>query len=132
MTRIFLSMTGVIYLLLALWCSLDPVSTSRSVGFSLQAGSGQSEFLVVYGGLELALGLIFLWPLWQQEVTRFALVVCVVVHGCLVLFRCISFFVFSGIGSTTYSLAAGEWLIFLISLGFYLVQRTSVHGERSE
>jgi|TARA_R110002096_G_scaffold417745_2_gene621510 hypothetical protein len=132
MTRIFLAMTGLIYLLLALWCSLDPVSTSRSVGFSLQAGSGQSEFLVVYGGLELALGLIFLWPLWQKEVTRFALVVCVIVHGCLVLFRSIGFFVFTGIGSTTYSLAVGEWLIFLISLGFYLVQRTSVHGERSE
>ena len=132
MTRVFLAMTGLIYLLLAIWCSYDPVSTSRSVGFSLQAGSGRSEFLVVYGGLELALGLIFLWPLWQREVTRFALVVCVIVHGCLVLFRSISFFVFTGIGSTTYSLAAGEWLIFLISLGFYLVQRTSVHGGRSE
>ena len=132
MTRIFLTVVGLIYLLLSIWCSVDPASTSRSVGFTLQTGSGQSEFLVIYGGLELALGLIFLWPLWQQDVTRFALVVCVVVHGCLVLFRCISFFVFTGIGSTTYSLAAGEWLIFLISLGFYLVQRTSVHGERSE
>ena len=122
MTRIFLTVVGLIYLLLSIWCSVDPASTSRSVGFTLQTGSGQSEFLVIYGGLELALGLIFLWPLWQQDVTRFALVVCVIVHGCLVLFRSIGFFVFTGIGSTTYSLAAGEWLIFVISLGFYLVQ----------
>ena len=122
MTRIFLTVVGLIYLLLSIWCSVDPASTSRSVGFTLQPGSGQSEFLVIYGGLELALGIIFLWPLWQPGVTRYSLIVCVIVHGCLVLFRSIGFFVFSGIGSTTYSLAAGEWLIFLISLGFYLSQ----------
>ena len=122
MTRIFLTVVGLIYLLLSIWCSVDPASTSRSVGFTLQTGSGQSEFLVIYGGLELALGIIFLWPLWQPGVTRYSLIVCVIVHGCLVLFRSIGFFVFSGIGSTTYSLAAGEWLIFLISLGFYLSQ----------
>ncbi|WP_417388824.1 DUF4345 family protein [Gimesia sp.] len=132
MARFFLAIVGLVYLLLALWCSVDPASTSRSVGFTLQPGSGQSEFLVIYGGLELALGIIFLWPLWQREVTRYALVACVIIHGCLVLFRSIGFFVFTGIGSTTYSLGVGEWLIFLISLGFYLVQRTSRCGERSE
>ncbi|MFI4852308.1 MAG: DUF4345 family protein [Gimesia chilikensis] len=126
MARLLLALIGGIYLLLALWCSLDPEATSRSVGFALQGGSGQSEFLVVYGGLELALGLIFLWPLWQKEVTRYALAVCVIVHGCLVLFRCASFFLFEGIGATTYSLATGEWLIFLISLGFCLSARKSV------
>ena len=53
MTRIFLTVVGLIYLLLSIWCSVDPASTSRSVGFTLQTGSGQSEFLVIYGGLEL-------------------------------------------------------------------------------
>ncbi len=120
MTRIFLTVVGLVYLLLSLWCSVDPASTSRSVGFTLQPGSGQSEFLVIYGGLELAMGIIFLWPLWQPGVTRYSLIVCVIVHGCLVLFRSGGFFLFEGIGSTTYSLAVGEWLIFLISLGFLI------------
>ncbi|QDU51724.1 hypothetical protein Pan110_40910 [Gimesia panareensis] len=125
MTRIFLTLVGILYLILALWCTLAPESTSRTVGFALQGGSGQSEFLVVYGGLELALGLIFLWPLWQKDVTQYALMVCVIVHGCLVLFRSVGFFLFEGIGSTTYSLAFGEWLIFLISLVFFLVRPNS-------
>jgi hypothetical protein len=126
MIRVWLALVGGLYLMLAAWCAITPASTSQSVGFTLQGGSGQSEFLVVYGGLELALGLIFLWPLWQAAVTRYALTVCLIVHGCLVLFRCASFFLFEGIGATTYSLATGEWLIFLISLGFCLSARKSV------
>ncbi|MGE3316814.1 MAG: hypothetical protein AB7O26_16980, partial [Planctomycetaceae bacterium] len=64
MTRVFLAIVGVAYITLAAWCSIAPKHTSQSVGFSLTPGSGQSEFLFVYVGRELALGLIFLWPLW--------------------------------------------------------------------
>ena len=132
MIRVWLALVGALYLMLAVWCAITPTSTSQSVGFRLEGGSGQSEFLVVYGGLELALGLIFLWPLWQAAVTRYALTVCLIVHGCLVIFRCASFFLFEGIGATTYSLATGEWLIFLISLGLCLTQRTSNSDETSK
>ena len=132
MIRVWLALVGGLYLMLAVWCAITPTSTSQSVGFRLEGGSGQSEFLVVYGGLELALGLIFLWPLWQVAVTQYALTVCVIVHGCLVIFRCASFFLFEGIGATTYSLAIGEWLIFLISLGFSLTLRTSNSDESSQ
>lgn len=125
MARLFLGIVGTLYILLALWCSLAPNTTSQTVGFTLKPGSGQSEFLTVYGGLELALGIVFLWPLYQQEVVRYALVVCIIMHGCLVLFRTIGFFLFEGIESTTYSLALGEWLIFLISLGVCLTQQKS-------
>ncbi|WP_145219328.1 hypothetical protein [Gimesia alba] len=125
MIRLFLAVVGSLYLLLALWCSFAPATTSLTVGFALKPGSGQSEFLVVYGGLELALGIVFLWPLYQREVVRYALVVCIIMHGCLVLFRTIGFFLFEGIESTTYSLALGEWLIFLISLGVCLTQHKS-------
>ena len=51
MERIFLTVIGVAYLLLAAWCTFAPARTSQAVGFDLKPGSGQSEFLVVYGGL---------------------------------------------------------------------------------
>jgi len=117
----FLAAVGLAYIGLAGWCSLQPEKTAKAVGFSLSPGSGQSEFLVVYGGLELALGLIFLWPLIRPEESHFPLVVCLIVHACLVLFRTISFFLYSSIESTTYYLAATEWAIFLCSV--YLVLR---------
>jgi hypothetical protein len=41
------------------------------------------------------------------------LVTCLLVHGSLVLFRSVGFFVYAGIPTTTYQLAAAEWVIFL-------------------
>lgn len=125
MMRFFLTLIGIIYVLFAIWCAVAPDATSQAVGFIVKPGSGQSEFLTVYGGLELALGIVFLWPLYQKEVTRFSLYVCMIVHGCLVLFRTIGFFVFTGFGSTTYSLAGGEWLIFLMSLTLCILTKRS-------
>ena len=62
-TKIFLAAVGAAYVGLAAWCAFRPAQASSSVGFDLRPGAGQSEFLVVYGGLELALGLAFLLPL---------------------------------------------------------------------
>lgn len=90
-----------------------PAKSSKAVGFSLEAGSGQSEFLTVYGGLQLALGISFLWPLLRPADITFSLLLCLIVHGCLVLFRTLSFALYSGIPTTTMFLAAIEWIILI-------------------
>lgn len=113
MSRIFLSAVGVAYIILAAWCAIMPERTSKAVGFALQPGSGQSEFLTVYGGLEFALGIVFLWPLFKPAEIEFPLLVCLLVHGSLVLFRTAGFVLYHGIPSTTYAFAAAEWTIFL-------------------
>jgi hypothetical protein len=111
--RIFLAVVGAAYILLAAWCAALPRSTSRSIGYDLQPGSGQSEYFVVYGGLQAALGLIFLAPLLRSEYTLPALEGCLLIHACLVLMRTISFFLYSNIPGITFGLAASEWVIFL-------------------
>lgn len=116
MTKFVLAFIGAAYLILAAWCVVQPKQTSTSVGFNLEPGGGQSEFLVVYGGLQTALGLMFLWPLFQSDFTRYSLILCLVLHGCLVVFRSVSFLTFTGIPTTTYALAAVEWVIFLLCL----------------
>jgi hypothetical protein len=122
-TRLFLAGVGLVYLYLAVWCSLFPARTSELVGFQLRPGTGQSEFLTVYGGLELALAIIFLRPLLQAHWAACALNVCVILHGCLVLFRSASFLLFQDIEPMVYQLAAGEWLIFLCSGALALLNR---------
>jgi surface polysaccharide O-acyltransferase-like enzyme len=112
-SRIFLTAIGIVYLYLAAWCSLMPVKTSQLVGFDLKPGSGQSEFLVIYGGLEMALAVVFLLPLISLKQLENSLLVCLIVHACLVLFRSVSFFLYTGISPMTKQLAFYEWLIFL-------------------
>lgn len=128
-TRLFLAAVGLLYLSLSVWCSLFPARTSELVGFQLRPGTGQSEFLTVYGGLELALAVIFLRPLLQPRWTECALFVCVALHGCLVLFRTAGFFLFRDIEPMVYQLAAGEWLIFLWSGVLALVNRLRLSRE---
>ena len=113
MDRIFLGIVAAAYFVLAAWCSLSPAHTSKSVGFALDAGSGQSEFLTVYGGLELALGIAFLWPVIRSEDVSYPLFLCLLVHGCLVAFRTASFVLYRGIPETTYYLAATDWVFFV-------------------
>ena len=113
MARIFLAIVGAAYILLAGWCSITPDKSSKAVGFNLQPGSGQSEFLTVYGGLELAIGIAFLWPLYRPAEIAFPLFLCLMIHGCLVAFRTASFVLYSGIPTTTFALAATEWIIFI-------------------
>ena len=115
MARIFLTIIGLLYLALALWCAAQPEKTSNSVGFELRPGSGQSEFLTVYGGLQFGLGILFLWPSIRPGESWFPLVACVVVHGGLVLFRMLSFLLYSGISTTTMIFAGIEWTVFILS-----------------
>lgn len=119
MSRLFLAITGLLYLGLSLWCSLDPVTTSEKVGFEVQPGSGQSEFLVIYGGLEMALAVLFLAPLFNRQYVSAALQVCIVVHVCLVIFRSIGFLLYAGFAPMTYQLAAGEWIILILAVLAY-------------
>lgn len=125
MVRAFLVGVGILYVYLAAWCSFSPQETSGLVGFTLQPGSGQSEFLVVYGGLELGLALILLWPLVRPETSRMALFNCTVIHASLVAFRTVSFGLFAGIQPMTWKLAAGEWVIFLAGAGLLWRTRKS-------
>jgi FtsH-binding integral membrane protein len=112
----FLAIVGLMYLALAIWCSVAPAITSNKVGFELKPGSGQSEFLVIYGGLELGLCLIFLVPLVREEYLASSLLACVLIHACLVAFRTASLFLYSDISSMTYKLAIGEWIILIAAL----------------
>ncbi len=125
LARIYLVAVSLVYAALSIWCSVSPEVTSEKVGFELKGGSGQSEFMTVYGGLEFGLALVLLLPVFRQETVSYGVLACVLIHGSLCLFRTISFFVFSDIGPMTYKLATGEWIIFLLGLLILCFQRES-------
>ena len=123
MARIFLAVVGAIYILLAVWCMAQPEKTAGSVGFNLKPGSGQSEYFTVYGGMQLALGLLFLVPVVWPDMLSTTLLISLVFHGCLVLCRTISFALFSGVANPTWYFAASEWVLLLATLGFWWKSR---------
>ncbi|MGE3182862.1 MAG: hypothetical protein AB7N71_14620 [Phycisphaerae bacterium] len=123
MIKAYLTLIGIAYAGLAIWCAAKPLQTAESVGFRLSPGSGQSEYLTVYGGLQFGMAIIFLGCWWRADLAMPALFACIAIHGCLVVFRAISFALFRDIGTTTYVLAGLEWLIFLGGIGVLLFAR---------
>jgi hypothetical protein len=113
--RIFLAAGGGLYAYLAWWCSVSPGETSQLVGFQLVGGSGRSEFLTVYGGLEAGMAAIFLMPLLRPALQYSALLNCTLIHLGLVAFRTAGFVLFTDIQTMTMKLAAGEWVILILS-----------------
>ncbi|QDT71101.1 DUF4345 family protein [Lacipirellula limnantheis] len=118
-SRIFLTVVGILYAGLAIYCAVAPQKAADTVGLEMKGGSGRSEFLTVYGGLEMGMAVFFLWGAWRPEHARSAVLACLAIHACLVLFRGASFAMFAGIAPPTYKLAVGEWVIFLASIGVW-------------
>jgi hypothetical protein len=116
MSRGLLTVIGAAYVVLAAWCAVAPEQTSASLGLSLRPGSGQSEFLTVYGGLQLGLGLFFLLPWLRPEATSTVLLASVIVHGSLVAFRAVSLPLYGVKTTATLVIAGLELAIFAASL----------------
>ena len=122
LAKIYLVIVALLYLGLALWCSFQPGVTSKKVGFELIGGSGKSEFLAVYGGLEFGLALVLLASVFKPETVGYGLIACVLIHASLVLFRSIGFFCFRDFDSMTYQLAIGEWVIMLLGIAIMFIR----------
>ena len=123
--RTYLSLVGLLYVGLGLYCSFSPVAAARTVGFTLNGQAGSSEFLAVYGGLEIGMGLAFLLPLLQIRATRFALQSCLLIHCSIVICRTISLFTFTPVATSTVKLATGEWVILICGIVCCALTRNS-------
>lgn len=130
--RWFLLGVALLYLGLAAYCTFNPAAASEFVGFALIGGSGDSEFLTIYGGLELWLAMIFALPMLRPEWLSFSVTSCFLLHACLAVFRTAGFLLFDDIGAGTIRLALGEWLILILTTVAIVLNRKSGKQTASE
>lgn len=84
---ITLLIIGAIYAALGIWCTLAPRKTSKAVGFELVGDGGLSEYITVYGGLEVGLGVAMVVTALSPELRAGGLVFALVLSTALPLFR---------------------------------------------
>lgn len=118
--KAYLLVVSLLYFGLAIWCSVSPATTSNKVGFDLRGGSGQSEFMTVYGGLEFGIALVFALSMFRDTTVNYGVLACVIIHASLVVFRSISLLIYQGLDPFTYRLAIGEWVVALAGLAVLL------------
>lgn len=123
MIRTYLFVNAALYILFALWCTIAPTKTSEVVGLAFRSGSGKSEYITVYGGLEFGVAMFFLITAIRPELNRAGLLFGLLLYACLVLWRLPGLFTISGIAKPTYFFAAAEFVFALWGLGLWLTSK---------
>ncbi|TLY47391.1 MAG: DUF4345 domain-containing protein [Gammaproteobacteria bacterium] len=118
MTRIYLYFNAALYLLFAIWCTLAAADTAARIGYVVLSPSGLSEFLVVYGGMELGFAAFFAWCARRAE--RAGLLFALCLYAPVVIWRWSSVAAAHGpISSTTLATGALETTLLLAALALW-------------
>lgn len=124
MTAAYLYLNAVLYLLLAGWCTFAPARTAAAVGYASLTRSGQTEYLTIYGGLQLGLAFLFAWFAWTQQL-RTGLVLAMALYLPIVLYRSAALLRWWPVESTTMILVVTEWLMLAAALWLWWQGRAS-------
>ena len=116
MSALYLYVNAALYLLFAVWCTFGMSRTAPAMGFTALSNSGRSEYLAIYGGLQVGLAIAF-WLLgrnesWHGQGILFA----IALYAPIVLFRLISLARFWPVGTVTLCTAALEVVLLLVAL----------------
>ena len=87
MTGAYLWLNAILYAVFALMCTFNPRGTSKAIGYALPGGSGMSEYLTVYGGLQVGLAVFFGWLAMRPDMHRAGLVLALALYVPIVVFR---------------------------------------------
>ena len=87
MTLIYLWFNAVLYLGLGAWCTLLPEKTSKAIGFGLTNASAKSEYVTVYGGMEVGMGIFFAACALSPALRGPGLLYALILYACLAVFR---------------------------------------------
>jgi hypothetical protein len=119
MQAFYLYANAALYLLFAVWCTVKSSGTADSLGYRTLSAGGRSEYLVIYGGLQLGLALIF-WqcamrPSWRQA----GVLATVLLYAPIVLYRLITIARFWPVGGLT--VATGVLECTLLAWGLWIL-----------
>jgi hypothetical protein len=116
MVTIYLYVNAALYAIFAAWCTIMPDKTASALGLSFRSGSGRSEYITVYGGLEAGVALFFLFTAMRPQLREAGLLFAILFYACLVLWRIPTLLFIPGIQRTTYGFAAGELALLIAAV----------------
>ncbi len=106
--NLWLALNGILYLLLGFAFFFGFETVAGNIGFKGNNGSAAIELVTVFGGLELALGLLFIYTLFDQRLTNFAIQLLVFTYTAFTFGRLIGISQYQVTDSLTYYLLCIE------------------------
>jgi hypothetical protein len=119
--KIYLVLNAVLYALFAAWCTLSPGRTATNIGYTTLSPSGRTEYLVVYGGLQLGLAIIFaMLARGDVALQRFGILASLCLYVPIVTYRVVAAVRFWPLEPTTLAVATLEVLLLIAAALIYL------------
>ena len=118
---IYLYVNAVLYAAFAVLCTVKPWVTATNVGYTSLSAGGRSEYLVVYGGLQLGLAAIFaVLARGDLATQRLGVLLSVCLYVPIVAYRIVTVGRFWPVGGMTLGVGTLEVLLLVAALALYL------------
>ena len=119
----YLFINAALYLLLAVWCTVKHRTTSAGSGYTALNTSGHSEYLVIYGGLQLGLAAIFAYFAAHPEYHRLGLLVSLFLYAPIVVYRVVTVIQFKPVSAITLATGALEVLLLIVAAVLWFLKK---------
>lgn len=107
----YLYLNAAVCLGFAVWCTLYPDRTAAAFGITLDTAGARSEFLVLYGGLQLGLAVFFAASAVSRRRRPAALLLAVCLWPAVAAYRLATVATYPDLGRTTYIVAGVEAIL---------------------
>lgn len=108
LAAMYLYLNAVLYAVFAIWCTWRWQSTAQSLGYVGLNDSGRSEYLVIYGGLQWGLAVLFWLLAHRSEFHALGLWVSLGIYVPIVIYRWVSIMVWRDVSGLTLAVALME------------------------
>ncbi|MEO6876823.1 MAG: DUF4345 domain-containing protein [Opitutaceae bacterium] len=116
MIQLYLFVNAALYAALAVFCTVRLTQTARAIGFTELTAGGHSEYLVVYGGLQLGLALFYFAAGRDPEYFRIGILFSLLLYAPMVGYRLASLLIFRPHSIVTLGTTALEIFLLLWAL----------------
>jgi hypothetical protein len=99
--KVYLLANAALYALFALWCTLRATNTATNLGYVGLNNSGHSEYLVIYGGLQAGLAVMFFLLARDVAFHKLGIIISIGLYAPIVLYRLVTILKFSPVSPLT-------------------------------
>ncbi|MET0986598.1 MAG: DUF4345 domain-containing protein [Steroidobacteraceae bacterium] len=115
MIAAYLYVNAFLYALFAAWTTLSLEKTSNAMGYEWLSNGGRSEYLVVYGGMELGFAAFFAYAAWHAQWQRIGLIFALCLYAPIVLYRIVTVMKFWPVRALTLQVATVEVVLLIVA-----------------
>lgn len=126
----YLYANAVLYCIFAVWSTVSPWKVAANIGYETLSASGRSEFLVVYGGLELGLAAMFAYMAATPALQRPGVLIALFFYVAIVAYRVITVLKFWPVRPMTLYVGSLELALLLWGVLVLLFSRVGAESLR--